>query len=238
MSRPPALWGQNVVDLRASAQIAHGLPRGWLPISAWARRIARDPLRCRANRRSSIEQRLLAEEIQRIHRGGRVEPKLPRFVLQVQYTRTVLVLFPTYSCIEAGHTGCQHGRHTDGTACTRATYSRVHKHTQNTHTQSQTSQTRTQRGPTKYRAGSHTHACRIPLGTGPLSQVKPPQSRPGCTPRLQPHRAWLRHDDACQRRCSRQRTVIFGTSLLHASLAPVEGDVSLVRSHSAMAVNS
>ena len=83
MSRPPALWGQNVVDLRASAQIAHGLPRGWLPISAWARRIARDPLRCRANRRSSIEQRLLAEEIQRIHRGGRVEPKLPRFVLQV-----------------------------------------------------------------------------------------------------------------------------------------------------------
>ena len=134
MSRPPALWGQNVVDLRASAQIAHGLPRGWLPISAWARRIARDPLRCRANRRSSIEQRLLAEEIQRIHRGGRVEPKLPRFVLQVQYTRTVLVLFPTYSCIEAGHTGCQHGRHTNGTAYTRATYSRVHTHTKHTHT--------------------------------------------------------------------------------------------------------
>eukprot|EP00964_Phaeocystis_antarctica_P041966 scaffold24027_cov60-Phaeocystis_antarctica.AAC.6 len=63
-------------------------------------------------------------------------------------------------------------------------------------------------------------------------------SRPRCAPKLQPHRAWLRCDGACQRRCSRQRTVIFGISLLHVSLAPVDGDVSLERSHSVMAVRS
>ena len=44
--------------------------------------------------------------------------------------------------------------------------------------------------------------------------------------------------DACQRRCSRHRTVIFGIRLFDVSLAPVDGDVSLVRSHSVMAVRS
>ena len=42
----------------------------------------------------------------------------------------------------------------------------------------------------------------------------------------------------CQRCWRRQRTVTFGMSLLLSSLAPVEGEVSLVRSHSVMAVRS
>eukprot|EP00964_Phaeocystis_antarctica_P029487 scaffold16620_cov58-Phaeocystis_antarctica.AAC.1 len=42
----------------------------------------------------------------------------------------------------------------------------------------------------------------------------------------------------CQRSWSRQRTVMFGMSLLLSSLAPVDGEVSLVRSHSVMALRS
>jgi hypothetical protein len=37
---------------------------------------------------------------------------------------------------------------------------------------------------------------------------------------------------------SRHRTVMFGMSVLLSSLAPVAGEVSLVRSHSVMAVRS
>ena len=47
---------------------------------------------------------------------------------------------------------------------------------------------------------------------------------------------WARR--CCQRSWSRQRTVMFGISLLLSSLAPVDGEVSLVRSHSVMALRS
>ena len=50
--------------------------------------------------------------------------------------------------------GCQHGTHTNGTAYTRGTYSRVHTQTQ----------TNAQRGPTKYGAGSRRGAALLIRG--------------------------------------------------------------------------